>query len=130
MKALLISITIPIILFTSISCEKERPIIYSIPDGLYIGVFQRNGYDTSMVTMVFKDNQWSGSGTKNKYPALCQGTYKISSNLITFSNTCAWTTEFDSSLILSGSFHMNVKGNVIEFFRISPYLDRYVLEKQ
>jgi hypothetical protein len=130
MKARLILIAIPILLFTSISCKKERTIIYSIPDGLYIGVFQRSGYDTSMVTMTFKDNYWSGASTKSKYPALCQGTYKISSNLITFSNTCTWTAEFDSSLILSGSFHMNVKGNVIQFFRISPYLDRYVLEKQ
>jgi hypothetical protein len=130
MKALLILIAIPVILFSYISCEKESTILYSIPDGLYIGSFQRDGYGKSMVTMIFRNNHWSGSSTKSKYPALCEGTYKISSNVISFTNTCVWTSEIDSSLILSGSFHMNVQGNVIEFFRISPYLDRYVLKKQ
>jgi hypothetical protein len=70
-----------------------------------------------------------------KYPALCSGTYSIYGNSINFTNGCAWTAEFDWSLILSGKYDLTITGKTIEFSRdyrsatAETCIDRYKLTK-
>jgi hypothetical protein len=86
--------------------------------------------------MTFSSNTWSGSGDHVKYPALCNGTYKIEGDTIVFENVCVWTAEFDASLILSGKYKLVRTENSIEFNRDNrsatsdTYVDRYKLTKQ
>ena len=104
-----------------ISCKKEDSINQIIIDGTYKGTFQREIVLSSSapanITLVFSSNQWSGSGDSAKYPALCHGTYTISSDTIIFVNECDWTAEFDWSLILAGKYALKQSGNTIEFTR-------------
>jgi hypothetical protein len=71
-----------------------------------------------------------------KYPALCRGTYAIIGDAIIFENECAWTAEFDWSLILSGKYVLKVKGNTIEFFRdyrsatSDTYIDKFRITRK
>jgi len=91
---------------------------------------------TANISMTFSSNEWSGSSDIVKYPALCHGTYSLIGDTIIFTNQCAWTTEFDWSLILSGKYHILKTGNKIEFTRnygneSSVFcVDSYILDKQ
>ncbi|OGX89427.1 hypothetical protein BEN47_07255 [Hymenobacter lapidarius] len=112
MRYLLIS-ALPFLLLTT-SCKKSTPIPNL--DGTYSGTFQREpGGQISQVSLVFSGGEWSGTSQIPKYPALCSGTYKVTSNdKITFTNACIWTAEFDWTLILGGEYDLNTKGNTIE----------------
>jgi len=120
-----------------VGCEKEIP--KHISDGTYIGTFQRQivwiESDTAQITLTFNGNQWSGSGNIEKYPALCHGTYSISGDTIIFENECAWTAEFDWTLILAGKYLLTKTGNTVEFSRdyrsasSDTYIDKYTLIK-
>lgn len=122
-----------------IGCEKNEETTY-LENGNYTGTFQRHGVwfigDTANITMTFSSNTWTGSGDKIKYPALCNGTYRIEGDTIIFVNDCAWTTEFDWSLILSGKYKLIKNGNNIEFNKdyrsatADTYIDIYKLTKQ
>lgn len=111
-----------------------------MPDGVYIGTFQRDlvwsDSDTANIIMTFSSNQWSGSSDMVKYSALCHGTYLIVGDTIIFENECAWTTEFDWSLILSGKYVLKESGNTIEFSRdyrtstADTYIDKYKITRQ
>jgi len=52
---------------------------------------------------------------------------------ITFQNECAWTAEFDWTLILSGEYNLTKTGSVLEFLRdyrsanSDTYIDQYRL---
>ena len=123
-----------------ISCENEESIYKMIPDGTYKGTFQRESVwsssDTANITLTFSSNQWSGSGDREKYPALCHGTYSINGDTIIFGNECAWTAEFDWSLILAGKYALKQSGNTIEFSRdyrsstSDTYIDKFRIVKQ
>jgi hypothetical protein len=111
-----------------------------IPDGTYTGTFQRelvwSKSDTAQVTLTFSSNNWYGESDKVKYPALCNGTYSIDGNKINFNSGCAWSAEFDWSLILSGEYTLTITGNTIEFSRdyrsatSDTYVDKYKLTKK
>jgi hypothetical protein len=69
-----------------------------------------------------------------KYPALCHGTYSIKGDTIDFVNECAWTAEFDWSLILAGDYVIKESGKTLEFFRMNGFdnwstIDRYKLTR-
>lgn len=119
----------------SISCEKASH-DFGIPEGIYVGTFQRstsNGGQISNVTITFSANTWTGQSQYAKYPALCGGTYKVTAlNNVTFENTCAWTAEFDGSLILSQDYEMKITGHNLELSRghNGLYKDIYKLTKQ
>ena len=111
-----------------------------IDNGIYEGTFQReiisSENETAKITLTFSSNKWSGTSEFAKYPALCHGTFTIVSNSIFFTNDCAWTAEFDWSLILSGEYSISKNGENIEFTRdykianSGSYTDRYILTKQ
>ncbi|SFP75312.1 hypothetical protein [Hymenobacter arizonensis] len=87
--------------------------------GTYKGTFQRNNASSSgqisQVSLTFADAKWTGTSQIQKYPALCSGTYEVSSsNEITFVNACIWTAEFDWTLILSGKYTLVMKDDELE----------------
>jgi len=132
--------TIWIILLTSIGCESLHNESDKIPDGLYIGTFQRQlafgGGDTAHVTITFSSGSWTGQSDKPNYPALCHGTYKIEAHKIIFTNNCVFTADFDWTLILSGNYDFTLNGNQIKIVRsdLGPtsdtWIDNYTLTKQ
>jgi hypothetical protein len=126
-------ILLPAILISS-SCKKAStpPLI---PDGVYKGTFQRQtltGGPMSTISITFSGNTWSGQGELEKYPALCNGTYLVTgADSIHVENSCAWTAEFDWSLILSHNYRINISGNNIELTRTyTSYRDIYKLTRQ
>ena len=119
----------------AVSCKKTLS-NYLIPEGTYVGTFQRitsTGGEISKVTITFSANNWTGQSQFAKYPALCRGTYKVNSaDKITFENTCPWTAEFDWTLILSQDYKIKMVGSDIEISRDYnvAYKDIYKLTKQ
>jgi hypothetical protein len=123
-----------------IGCENEESIGEMIPDGTYKGTFQReivwSSSDAANITLTFSSNQWSGFGEREKYPALCHGTYSINGDTIIFRNECFWTAEFDWSLMLAGKYVLKQSGNTVEFSRdyrsstSDTYIDRFRIVKQ
>jgi len=113
---------------------------YLFADGTYKGSFQREitwlPTDTSTVTLRFSGNTWSGSSSKPYYPALCKGTYTIIGDTIIFTNECAWTANFDWTLILSGKYKIKIKSDSIEISKdyrsatSDTQVDRYKLKRQ
>ena len=137
MKTILLFLTL---LTCLAACKKETQNYITVPDGTYVGTFQRElvwaENDTAKIKITFLANTWTGSSDKNNYPALCKGTYKIEGDTIIFENQCEWTAEFDWSLILSGKYVIKTKGNTIEFYRDNrsgtsdTYVDRYKINSQ
>ncbi len=124
-----------------ICCDKHKQIDGKLPDGVYIGTFQRepvwSDSDTANITMTFTSNQWSGSSDIVKYPALCHGTYLIVRDTIIFENECVWTADFAWNLILVGKYVLKETGNnTIEFSRdyssatADAYVDKYKIIRQ
>lgn len=119
----------------SVSCKKTNS-DFAIPEGTYVGTFQRltsSGGQLSNVTITFSGNNWTGQSQFAKYPALCNGTYKISdSDNVVFENACPWTAEFDWTLILSQEYKLKFIGNSIEISRDynGAFKDIYKLKKQ
>ena len=127
-----------IVIISSTSCEKSHN--DKIPDGVYVGTFQRQlafgGGDTANVTLTFSSNTWTGQSDKPVFPALCNGTYKIEKDKITFLNLCLWAPDLNESIILSGEFDLNIIGKQIEIIRSSlgsstdGWTDKYSLTRQ
>ena len=115
---------------TTVSCNKSSSSI-SIPNGTYVGTFQRltsNGGQISNVTLTFSDSNWTGQSQFAKYPALCHGTYMTNGSAIVFKNLCMWTAEFDWSLILSSDYQYKLSGNSLQIRRNNNlYEDVYKL---
>jgi hypothetical protein len=116
-----------LLIFTLVSfgsCnENAEPTILSQElEGNYSGTFQRFSGETAgeiaLVELNFENGNWEGTSSKQKYPALCNGTYKIENQEITFTNACFWTAEFDWTLILSGTYKFEQSQNTLKFERI------------
>ncbi|MDE3235984.1 MAG: hypothetical protein KGO81_08530 [Bacteroidota bacterium] len=124
-----------ILTLLTVSCKKVNQ-TFVIPEGTYVGAFQRltsSGGQVSNVTITFSGNNWTGESQFIKYPALCHGTYKvIGTDSITFENACFWTAEFDWTLILSQNYKIKVVGNNLEISRDynGVFKDVYNLTKQ
>ena len=97
-----------------IGCEKsyEDPGVNDDIDvsGKFLGTFHRTGGETSNVSILFTGNLFEGESDKMKYPAICRGTFSVdhANDRITFDNTCAWTADFDWTLILDGEYQFDV----------------------
>jgi hypothetical protein len=123
-----------------LNCAKEENPSIQIPDGNYTGTFQRDwvwsNSDTANVSITFTTGEWEGTSDIQKYPALCKGTYTIQGDTIIFVNECAWTQEFDNSLVLSGKYHIKQSNNEFEITRddrsetSDTYIDRYILKRK
>jgi len=138
MKKILFSVVIFSIILHS--CESDHKNATEIPIGIYSGTFQRQlafgGGEIANVSITFSENSWTGQSDRPKYPALCHGTFSLDNDKIIFTNECAWTAEFDWSLILSGTYDLtlNEKQLVITKGYSGPstdaWTDKYILTKQ
>ncbi len=126
----LLTLASSVLLLSASGCKESAPI--PALNGTYTGTFQREpGGGMSQVNLIFSAGKWNGTSKFSKYPALCSGTYEVTSNdKITFTNACVWTAEFDWTLILGGEFNLNVKDNTIEITKQSgSQRDIYRLSK-
>jgi len=115
--------TVAIPLISCAGCQEDDLKATKISDGIYVGTFVRDAIwvddeNIANITITFSSNTWTGASDIIKYPALCNGTYSINGDKIIFENDCAWTAEFDWSLILSGEYDIKeINDNSIEFHR-------------
>lgn len=103
------------------SCGTDQP---QLLEGNYSGTFTR-GNESSNVQLVFENGKFEGSSEVTKFPAICNGTYQVSGNKIEFTNSCAWTAEFDWSLILAGSWTFLKTNNQLTMTHSNG--DQYIL---
>ena len=101
----------------------------------YEGVFIRSAPSIRTrpidVTVTFNENTFSGTIGEDNYPAICEGTFVLSNNVIEFTNACYWTANFDWSLILSGEW--SIEGDLEELTltkKTGDFTDWYFLKKK
>ncbi|PCE62843.1 hypothetical protein [Sediminicola luteus] len=109
------------------SCKNDDDNLQTKINGQYVGIFERDG-NKSNVTLTFNNGNWIGESETVKFPALCNGTFTNSGNVINFENACIWTAEFDWTLILGGEWHYNLHGNSLIITKTNG--DKYNLTKQ
>lgn len=99
--------------------------------GVYKGYFSRTGMDTSLVTLEFSGNNYSGSSNETNYPAICRGSFEMENNRISFHDSCTWKADFDWSLILTGDYTIsfNEEGTVRIWKTTNAGMDEYLLKK-
>ena len=79
-------------------------------------------------TDYFMSKKRQRSPWKEKFPAICNGNYLISSNTIEFENVCVWTAEFDWTLILGENWNYTKENNILIMTKSNG--DKYTLTKQ
>ncbi|HEX7905102.1 MAG TPA: hypothetical protein VF487_14620 [Chitinophagaceae bacterium] len=98
--------------------------------GRYIGIFNRTGMDTAQVNLIFNANRFEGESNKQTYPAICRGSYDINYNSIHFTDSCAWTANFDWSLILSGDYNISFNEGTVRIWKTTGNItDEYLLRQ-
>jgi hypothetical protein len=100
--------------------------------GSYSGTFNRTGFgDSSKVRISLGDNQFTGQSDTEKYPAICRGSYEFNDQTISFVDSCAWTADFDWTLILNGTYNISfVDDNSIRIWRTNGAVtDEYLLSR-
>ena len=115
------------IMFMTLACNNDDENPQSEINGEYVGIFERNG-NTSNVELNINNGIYSGESDTVKFPAICNGNYSVSSNLIMFQNECIWTAEFDWTLILSDEWNYDLNGNTLILTKSNG--DKYTLTKQ
>ncbi|SIQ73233.1 hypothetical protein [Maribacter ulvicola] len=115
------------LLLVILSCNTNDENPKTEINGKYIGIFERNGKNSN-VELTFNDGNWTGESEIVKFPALCNGRYSYTANIITFENACPWTAEFDWSLILGGEWNYSFNGNLLILAKKNG--DKYTLTKQ
>ena len=115
------------IMFMTLACNNDDENPQSEINGEYVGIFERNG-NTSNVELNINNGIYSGESDIVKFPAICNGNYSVSSNLIMFQNECIWTAEFDWTLILSDEWNYDLNGNTLILTKSNG--DKYTLTKQ
>ncbi|MHA7128614.1 hypothetical protein [Algoriphagus namhaensis] len=116
-----------VIILSISACSEEDQNLDSSLEGNYMGTFERGG-NSSSVQLTLNNSTWSGESERVKFPALCNGTYTTSANVITFVNACPWTAEFDWTLILGGDWNYSLNENTLIMTKANG--DRYSLSKQ
>lgn len=124
----------PILLILFISCTSENS--QHLLESEYSGVFTRVSQDAAhipaTVSLALKDGKFVGTSSSSTYPAICTGEYEINDSKIIFTNSCAFTADFDWRLILNGEFDYEVDGDVLLISRSydANTLDQYSLTKE
>ncbi|MFT3824929.1 MAG: hypothetical protein QM731_13485 [Chitinophagaceae bacterium] len=103
-------------------CSKSD---HHIQEATYTGTFQRTGSLAAgpavNVTLTLKEGKFNGGKTDtdgySKYPSICEGNYSITQDSIRFENTCAFTAEFDWTLILSGTYTFQLQHDSLVIWR-------------
>ncbi len=118
-----------VILFTfaslfAVSCKKSNVTTPSLLNGNYSGTFEREKGiakgPVRNVSLSFAAAKFSGTSDSTKYPAICNGNFSIAADTVHFVNGCAWTADFDWSLILNGKYSFKAVGDSLEIKRVYP----------
>lgn len=115
-----------VLLVAMLGCNQDDENLQTL-NGTYIGIFERDG-EVADVELTLDNGTYQGQGEHPKFPAICRGTYTLSGNKITFVNTCAWTANFDWTLILSGEWQFALNNKVLIMTNAAG--DRYTLNRQ
>jgi hypothetical protein len=100
--------------------------------GKYRGTFNRTGMDTAQVNIHFIDaSRFEGTGGPLNYPSICGGSYQQSGNSLVVNDTCAWTANFDWTLIFDGDYNINFTGeNSVRIWKTNGAVtDEYLLNR-
>jgi hypothetical protein len=130
MKQLVAALLIASLLFSCKKNESDNPVYELL--GRYRGTFNRTGVDTSQVSIYFKDNHtFEGTGGPVNYPAVCSGSFLQNGNSLAVNDTCAWTANFDWSLIFDGNYNLSFTSeNAVRIWRSNGTLtDEYILNR-
>lgn len=115
------------ILTLTFSCITDYANPSDSVEGIYTGVFERDDA-TSNVQLNLDNGTFSGTSSVNKFPAICNGAYTVTANSIEFNNSCAWTADFDWTLILSDNWSYTLSNNMLVL--TNSINDRYTLIKE
>ena len=111
------------------ACDKSDPTSFSL-NGRYMGTFSRTGMDTANVNILFDGDNFSGQSDRVNYPAICHGSFDLNDNLIRFNDSCAWTANFDWSLILSGQYNISYNDGGVRMWKTNGSVtDEYRLNR-
>ena len=104
------------------ACSSDDNVTAISINGTYEGTFHRESPNTNwegaMVKISFADGTFVGESDQPNYPAICEGTYSIMGDNIVFSNSCAWTTEFDASFILDGEYEIRKTADALSISKL------------
>ena len=115
-----------VLLVAMLGCNQDEENLQAL-DGAYRGIFVRD-QQAVKVELSFDNGTYQGYSERYKFPALCRGTYTVLRNKITFANDCAWTAEFDWTLILSGDWNFDLTGSLLILTHANG--DKYTLTRQ
>lgn len=96
-------------------------------EGSYAGTFKR-GDTTTNVNLEIGDLVFTGDSEVEKFPGICNGSYTVAGDSISFQNGCVWTAEFDWSLILNEKWGYTINGNTLTLTKANG--DIYTLTKE
>ncbi len=118
----------------TISCKKDKR-NSSILSGIYKGTFQRSYSNVvSSVTLNLSSKRFTGESQQHHYPAICNGSFSVAQDSVSFVNDCIFTADFDWNYILSGKFKLLDLGDSLfikrEYNGTIFYFDVYKLKKQ
>lgn len=121
-------------MFTS-GCVDDFDPIADDDNVVYMGTFMRGGplIDPlpSNVTIRFRDGVFEGTSDAQNYPAICNGTYTVKGDEISFRNKCVFPANFDWSFIMAGEFEYEQRGDSLMMRRSyeGGNYDQYMLKK-
>lgn len=98
--------------------------------GRYLGTFSRDGKNTSQVSILFnRDGTYEGSSNIKNFPAICSGTFRVDGSILTVNDMCAWTADFDWTLIFDGTYTIEDRGeNNVRIWRTNGTVtDEYLI---
>lgn len=72
--------------------------------GTFFRVNDNIRFQTAEVSLTFNNGTFEGVSNINEYPAICNGTFEVDEEEVTFTNDCVFTADFDWTYILDGSF--------------------------
>jgi hypothetical protein len=116
-----------LILFFS-ACEEEG-ITLPLRNGTYVGTFSIKRDDGAVqaggVTFTFRGNTYSCIPENLYLPPSGAGSYRLSGNTLTLTDTARHTAEFDWTLILNGDFTYSFDGNILTLIQDDIKYRRY-----
>jgi hypothetical protein len=115
-----------------VACTKNKSDNFT--EGDYTGTFQRitlsGSGPVSHVTLHLKNNSFSGTSDNARYPGICVGSWSLGERTLHFADGCAWTADFDWTLILDGDFTYEAHGNQLKLWRtFQGHTDVYELTR-
>ena len=123
-----------ILALISFACKKNSDNVATGElNGRYRGTFNRSGDpDTAKISINFRpDMTFEGTGGPAYYPAICGGSFQQNNNTLVVNDTCAWTANFDWTLIFGGDYNISFSsGNSVRIWRTRGFIiDEYLLTR-